>query len=51
MISHCCFNLQFPDNILFSCLFATDISSLVSCLFRYLAHLINCVVCFLSVEF
>ena len=48
------FNLQFPDDIgcgeSFICLFAICKSSLVRCLLRSLAHLLNWVVCFLNVN-
>ena len=42
MVSYCCFNLYFSDNIdvkhLFECLFATCIFSLVMCLLKILAY-------------
>lgn len=43
VVSHCCFNLHFPDDICeayFICLFAMIFSSLVGYLLRSLAHIL-----------
>ena len=56
VMSHCCFNLHFPDDIwcgaFFSiCLFAICISSFIRCLLRSLAHFLNWVVGFFTLVF